>query len=113
MTEILRERAEHAARYGANLVVPARQIKQILDQLAALRTAASVEGLVRAIVAVTPCTCSAQRKRADRAEDHLQAVRKLHTADADGNCSHCTRGRLYPVPAPCDSAAALAEGGDD
>lgn len=32
MTELLRERTEHAAKYGANLVVPAREIKQLLEE---------------------------------------------------------------------------------
>lgn len=37
MTATLRVRAEHAAKYGAHLVVPAREIKHLLDQLAEAR----------------------------------------------------------------------------
>lgn len=81
MTTPLRDRAEHASKYGANLVVPAVDIKQLLDGL-------------------------------DAANAATARVHELHTADGDGNCGHCTRGRVYPVPAPCDTAAALAEGGD-
>lgn len=32
MSATLRDRAEHAAKYNAHLVVPAREIKQILDE---------------------------------------------------------------------------------
>lgn len=32
MTATLRERAEHAAKYGSNLMVPARDIQRLLDQ---------------------------------------------------------------------------------
>lgn len=39
-------------------------------------------------------------------------VRILHAPDADGNCGHCTRGRVYPVPAPCETVRALAGGGE-
>ena len=42
----------------------------------------------------------------------LQAIVALHAADADGNCAHCTRGRVYPVPAPCETVRALAGGGE-
>ena len=38
-----------------------------------------------------------------------RAVRELHATDPDGNCAHCTRGRIYPIPAPCDTVAALTE----
>lgn len=41
-----------------------------------------------------------------------QLVRELHATDADGNCGHCTRGRVYPVPAPCETVCALAGGGE-
>lgn len=95
MTATLRERSEHAARYSANLVVPALEIKALLDQLDVMASAA--KAALDANLA---------------AETAITRVRELHTADADGVCPHCTRGRLYPVPAPCDSAAALAEGGD-
>lgn len=80
MTVPLRDRAEHAAKYRANLVVPAVEIKQLLDERDAALTA-------------------------------LAAVRELHADDGTGFCAHCTRGRVYPVPAPC-ATAALAEGGD-
>ena len=47
------------------------------------------------------------------ARTHLAAsVTALHAADADGNCTNCTRGRLYPIPAPCDTVRAI-EGGED
>ena len=39
MTTPLRDRAEHAAKYDANLVVPARDIKDLLDQLDKAETA--------------------------------------------------------------------------
>ncbi|GLI30378.1 MULTISPECIES: hypothetical protein [Brachybacterium] len=41
-----------------------------------------------------------------------QRVRDVHAIDADGNCGHCTRGRVYPVPAPCETVRALAGGGE-
>lgn len=112
MTPTLRERTEHAAKYGAQLLAPACEIKQLFDELDALRTAEKEDGLIRAIAVVTPCTCSAQRGRAEQAEARIEAVRKLHS-EAYGFCVTCTRGRVYHVPAPCDTAAALAEGGDD
>lgn len=33
MTTTLRERAEHAAKYSSTLMVPARDIKQLLEQV--------------------------------------------------------------------------------
>lgn len=42
-----------------------------------------------------------------------QRVRDVHAIDADGNCGHCTRGRVYPVPAPCETVRALAGGGEE
>jgi hypothetical protein len=41
----------------------------------------------------------------------VQRISDLHTTDPDGNCGHCTRGRVYAVPAPCETVRALAGGG--
>lgn len=41
-----------------------------------------------------------------------QRIRDVHAIDADGTCGHCTRGRVYPVPAPCETLRALAGGGE-
>ena len=42
----------------------------------------------------------------------VKAIVALHAPDTDGNCAHCTRGRVYPVPAPCETVRALARGGE-
>lgn len=105
MTATLRERAEHAAKYGSNLVVPAAELLALLDR-AALTDGAD------ALAAQWQAEAEAWREQAEWLSARLHAVHELHKPDADENCAHCTRGRLYPTPAPCDTAAALAEGGD-
>lgn len=82
MSATLRARAEHAAKYGAHLVVDARDIKQLHDEL-------------------------------DQAHATIETIKQLHPDDGSGFCAHCTRGRVYMVPAPCATAAALAEGVDN
>ncbi|MGO2819460.1 MAG: hypothetical protein ACTIA5_01575 [Brachybacterium tyrofermentans] len=104
MTATLRERAEHAAKYGSNLVAPARELLALLDR------ADAANG--DALAAQWQTEAEPWREQAEQLSTRLHAVHELHQLDADGNCGHCTRGRLYPVPAPCDTVAALAEGGD-
>lgn len=111
MSTPLRDRVEHAAKYGANLVVPAREIKQLLDERDAALTAGAD------LLESHTCGEQAERsyRRAARAEAALQRLRDLHLANTDGDCATCTRGRVYPIPAPCPTveAAALAEGGEE
>lgn len=110
MNTSLRDRAEHAAKYGANLVVTATEIKQLftdrdqaLERIDHLREQIGVEVRDRL----------QWEANAEQAESALERVRALHTTDAEGHCTHCTRGRVYPVPAPCATAASLAGGGDE
>lgn len=102
MTTTLRERAEHAARYGSNLVVPARELLALLDRALG----------ADALAAQWQAEAEPWREQAEWLSARLHAVHELHQPDAGGNCGHCTRGRLYPIPAPCDTATALAVGGD-
>lgn len=51
-----------------------------------------------------------QNPRAEKAEKVLQQIRELHTADpGTGDCIYCTRGRIYPVPAPCATVRLLED----
>lgn len=127
MTATLRERAEHAARYGANLVVPATEVKTLLDEAdeydqVLSRTNEILTGVANALNGPPPpLTTWSHHDLAEKAaalDAHLEQthaalarVRELHPTT--GDCNTCTRGRLYPVPAPCPTAeaAALAEGG--
>lgn len=59
--------------------------------------------------AIDSLTDTSTALHAEGWRDAAARVRQIHTADAEGNCAHCTRGRLYPVPAPCGTVAALAE----
>ncbi|MGO2362175.1 MAG: hypothetical protein ACTH6N_13735 [Brachybacterium tyrofermentans] len=104
MTATLRERAEHAAKYGSNLVVPARELLALLDHAERPNS--------DALAAQWQAEAEPWREQAEWLSARLHAVHELHQPDADGNCGHCTRGRLHPVPAPCDTATALAEGGE-
>lgn len=58
------------------------------------------------------CTFVEEQEPSGRLILGLQAIVALHAADVDGNCGHCTRGRVYPVPAPCETVRALAGGGE-
>lgn len=51
-------------------------------------------------------------RRDDTSTTPAHRIRTLHAPDADGNCGHCTRGRVYPVSAPCETVCALAGGGE-
>lgn len=102
MTATLRERAEHAAKYSSNLVVPARELLALLDRSPG----------ADALAAQWQTEAEPWREQAEQLSTRLHAVHELHQPDTDGNCGHCTRGRLYPVPAPCATVAALAVGGD-
>lgn len=51
-------------------------------------------------------------RRDDTSTTPEQRIRTLHAPDADRNCGQCTRGRVYPVPAPCETVRALARGGE-
>ena len=53
------------------------------DTYRADHSAAGIEQLAGAVASVTPCSCSAQRARADRAEERLAAVQ----AALDGGVS--------------------------
>ena len=95
MSTPLRDRVEHAARYGANLVVPAREVQKLIDERDQFVLHAG-----------------RQLDRANDAHSALDRISALHPTT--GDCPTCTRGRLYPIPAPCPTAeaAALAEGSD-
>lgn len=45
------------------------------------------------------------------AAEAVARVFALHAPDEHGDCPECTRGRIYPVPAPCATAVALAGDG--
>lgn len=101
MTATLRERAEHAAKYGSNLMVPARDIKQLLDELTS----------TEAVLTYTQETARLATETAERTEARTQAVRELHTRKdcPEGDyCEHCpcTCGD----PWPCATRRALDGG---
>lgn len=115
MTELLRERTEHAAKYGANLVVPAREIKQLFDEVNDLETAREAEANAR-----DDARSEARQLREDLDRAHLSAslhlearaaldaVRQL-LADADRHQNAFIQtGHLRNAL----DAAALAEGGE-
>ena len=77
MTATLRDRAEHAARYGANLVVPATEIKQLLDERdEAINHDRQPYPAAHAYETAT-AALQKHRDRADRAEKQLRTVRTL------------------------------------
>ena len=83
----LRDRAEHAAKYGANLVVPAREIKQLLDE----------------------------RDQAQALADAVQAVREEHVPEpGQGTAYCCDCEQVMPCQTLRTlDRAALAEVGDE
>ena len=115
MTATLRKRAEHAAKYGSNLMVPAREIKQLLDDVDDLETAREAEANAR-----DDARSEARQLREDLDRAHLSAslhlearaaldaVRQL-LADADRHQNAFIQtGHLRNAL----EAAALAEGGE-
>lgn len=46
----------------------------------------------------------------DGARSLKQRICELHTSDQDGYCIHCSRGRIYPIPAPCATVRLLEDG---
>lgn len=77
MTELLRERTEHAAKYGANLIVPAREIKQLLDDVDDLETAREAEANAR-----DDARSEARQLREDLDRAHLSASLHLEARAA-------------------------------
>lgn len=126
MTATLRDRAEHAAKYGANLVVAATEIKQLLDERdqaqewadeqwspLVMRQGEILTGVADALNGPTPpLTSWSHHDLAEKAETlvaTLDAVRQLlETADRHQNAFIQT-GHLRTAL----DAAALAEGADE
>ena len=75
-------------------------------------THAEVQQIRQAAIFEGRVTRDQARRLAQSWRDQHHALTSLHAADADGNCGHCTRGRVYPVPAPCETVRALAGGGE-
>jgi hypothetical protein len=92
MTVTLRDRAEHAAKYQKHLVIPAVELKQLLDELDVMTSAAK-----------------AALDANQTAETALDRVRQL-LADADRHQNAFIQtGHLRNA---LDGAAALAANGD-
>lgn len=108
----LRARTDHAAKYGANLVMPAREIKQLLDQLDQAKATIAELQLQRLDLGKYARTVAA-----------LEAVRALHSpeeysgggpeTDDGAICTHCLvdDGSHY-AEYPCPTIRALDGGGD-
>lgn len=133
MSATLRDRADHAARYGANLVVPATEIKQLLHELdvmtsvarAALDTNLAAEtALDRVRKLHTPAQVFALSEECTDPETHSW-ISASHGGDEV--CANEPTGQLFctacapedtfdctdfPYPCPTAEAAALAEGGE-
>lgn len=131
MTVTLRERTEHAAKYGANLVVPAREIKQLLDEgdeydQLLTRTGEILTGVANALNGPPPAlTTWSHHDLAEKAAalaSSVQAVRERHSESrlvpgtpiyACAACGEINESEDCPTIQALDAVAALAEGGDD
>lgn len=124
MTATLRERAEHAAKYDTHLVVPAREIKQLLDDRD--QAQARIDHL-REQHGTAVREKDEWEANAEQAEGVVVRVRAVHAPidavhEPTGRhrqvCTGCgtDAGNWQPWPCPTvralDAAAALAENGD-
>lgn len=96
MTATLRDRADHAAKYDHHLVIPARDIKQLLDQLDRAEATITELQLQRLDLGKAARTVAA-----------IEAVRALHTPEEYSGGGPETDDGSHYAEYPCPTITAL------